>query len=549
MIEKTGFKIIRVFMLLSLALSLSVTLSAEETGAETGLNKKISLDLRNIDAIEALKYIAKTGELNFAIGKGVSGRVTLSVENVTLKDALDLVLISNDLAYEKKGDIYSIMTGREYETMFGKKFSDPREMRIFRLTYATPDKVFKMLEGLKSEVGKILVDEETGSVILIDTKEKLSLMETALYSLEGGVPLEVFNLQYAKAKEVEARLVAHLAGKKVGVIVADEKNNQIIVQALSRRMENIRKLIKQLDKRTKEVLIEASIIKINLNKGVQFGVSWEGLFSRLTEGGIQFVGSHPYDSMYRIGNTSIDNYAKINPTSTPPALNKSKWTGSVYFGQVNGAKGFEGLLNFLQTYGTAQILSSPKLAVVDGQEAKILIGTKEVYTTTTIATTAGGATSAEEVHFIDVGIKLLVTPTINDDGYVTMLIKPEISNVVRYYITGNQNQIPIVDTAQVESTVFVKDGVSLLIAGLRKEEKAEDAKGVPFLSKIPLLGKLFKDSTTSNVRAELLILLTPRIITGDELITGEEKPLKSEVIITPTGTMQEKPLEREYDDS
>ncbi|MFH0796403.1 MAG: secretin N-terminal domain-containing protein [Candidatus Omnitrophota bacterium] len=536
----------KVFILLGLILSLSVMLSAEETGEETGLNKKVSLDLRNIDAIEALKYIAKTGELNFAIGKGISGRITLSVENVTLKDALDIVLISNDLAYEKKGDIYSIMTAREYETMYGRKFSDPREMRIFKLTYASPDKVFKILEGLKSEVGRILVDEETGSVILIDTKEKLSVMEQTLFSLEGGVPLEVFNLQYAKAKEVEARLTAHLAGKKVGVIVADEKNNQIIVQALARRMDDIRKLIKQLDKKTKEVLIETNIIKVDLNKGSQFGISWEGLFSQLTTKGVQFIGSHPYDSTYRMGNTSIDNYSKIDPTSTLPALAKSSWTGSVYFGQVTGSNQYEGLLNFLQTFGTAKVLSAPKLAVVDGQEAKILIGTKEVYSTSTTAQAASTTTVSEEVHFIDVGIKLLVTPTINDEGYITMIIKPEISNVVRYYTTSSGNQIPIVDTAQVESTVFVKDGVSLLIAGLRKEEKTEDSEGIPFLSKLPLIGKLFKDTTTRNVRAELLILLTPHIITGDELITGEEKPLGNEVMITPEGKKQEKPVEREY---
>jgi len=517
-----------IFILITiLTLTCKILFSQEEDKME----KKVSLAFRDISLTDALKYIATLGELNFAIAKGVSGRVTLTVENVALKDAFDIILLSNELAYEKKGDIYYIMTAKEYKTLYGKEFSDPREIRIFRLKYTIPEKAFKVLDTLKSERGRVLVDEESGTVILMDTKESLDKMEEVMSSMEGGAPLEVFTLQYAKAKEVEEQLKKQLDVKKAGTVTADERSNQVIVQTLPKRMDDVREIIRQLDKKTKEVLIEARIIKVDLNKNVKFGISWEGLFQKLSSTGIQFISSHPYDVLSRTGQSAIDNYTTIPPEETPTPSTKSTWTGQVYFGQVGGTNQWEALLNFLQTYGDTKILSSPKLAVINNQEAKIHIGTREVYVTTTTAQAQATTTVSEEVHFIDVGIKLAVTPIINEKGFVTLNIKPEISSVIRYYKTPSGNVIPIVDTALAETSVIVKDGVTILIGGLRKEEKRKNSSGIPFLSRIPLLGKAFSDSEDENVRAELIVLLTPHIITGEEFTTGEEIPLKSEVSI------------------
>jgi len=126
----------------------------------------------------------------------------------------------------------------------------------------------------------------------------------------------------------------------------------------------------------------------------------------------------------------------------------------------------------LDTFGKSRTLSSPRLAVVNNQEASILIGTSIPYTTSSVTTPSSGpTTSSESVSFIDTGVKLHVTPVIHQDGYVTMKIKPEISNEKPKSFTASDGTvIPIVDTSEVQTTVRVKDGVTIIIGGLMKDE-------------------------------------------------------------------------------
>ena len=191
------------------------------------------------------------------------------------------------------------------------------------------------------------------------------------------------------------------------------------------------------------------------------------------------------------------------------------------FGFKGEQDNLEGILKFLRTIGETRVLSSPRLTVVNNQEAKIHVGERQAYVTTTTTTGQSTTSTAEAVTFVDIGIQLAVTPTINEDGFVTMKIKPEISSVTGSLITPSKNTIPIIDTSEAETTVMVKDGTTIVIAGLRKDENVNTNKRVPFLGDIPFLGRAFQNVNTSKTRTELLVLLTPKIIEGDHLVTGE----------------------------
>jgi len=161
--------------------------------------------------------------------------------------------------------------------------------------------------------------------------------------------------------------------------------------------------------------------------------------------------------------------------------------------------------------------------VTENEEAKILVGTREAYVTST--TTAGQTTStiAEDVQFIDVGIQLTVTPSINQDGFVTMKIKPEVSSVVRTLVTSQKNEIPIVDTSTAETSVMVADGMTVILGGLRKDERKRTDKQVPKLGNLPFLGNaLFKQKDRDSTLSELVVFITPHIVFGDALVTGDE---------------------------
>lgn len=488
-----------------------------------GLDERVSLDLRSIEVSEALRFLALKGGLNMAISKNVSGRVQLLLNNVPIRDILDIILITNGLAFEKIGDVYYVMTEAEYKERYGRKFSDARQVRIFKLKYAVPEQTFALFEVLKSEVGRLLVDPESGTVLVMDSAENIARMEEALRALEQKKDVKIYPLKYAKAVDVETRLKTRLDNKKVGSVTADERTNSVIVETLPERMREIDEIVGKLDEKTREVLIEAKIIKVTITDDRNATINWEGLATQANPNGIGFIGNHGFSPLFRTGASFIDDFVKIPVTARPTPGQKSVVTENLFLGNV-GENSFEALINFLKRYGETKILSNPKLAVVNNQEAKIHVGEKQAYVTTTTTTGQTTTTTAESVTFIDVGIQLNVTPTINEDGFVTMKIKPEISSVTDFLVTPSQNRIPIVDSSLAETTVMVKDGTSIIIGGLKRDEKVRNHDKVPYLGDIPILGIPFNSKTERVLHTELLILITPHVIYGDQLVADDKRP-------------------------
>lgn len=499
----------------------------------------VSLNLRDMDIIDALRFIAEKANINIIPTKDVQGRVTLEVDAVSVKDVFEIVMRGNNLAYEKKGNIYNVMTEAEFKNRNGKNFYDNRVTKVFRLQYAVPDQALGLLNSLKSEIGKILLDPDSGVILVMDTPEKIREMSQTLDAMDRKGVIKVFDLKYARAKDIEEQLKSQLDIKKVGSIKSDERTNQVVVQTLPERMEDIARLIQGLDTKTRQILIDAKIVQVKLNDQLDTGFQWQGLFDigRSNKNGMTYLGSYPYSSVgpsttatsntWRSRsevladmNNEVGSYPFTGTTTDFTAGTQTVATQAMHIGMINKNNDFDTVINYLKTLGETRILSNPKLAVVNNQEAKIHVGERRAYITTTTTQTQTSTTVAEAVTYVDVGIQLMVTPTINVDGYVTVKIKPEISSVIDYLETSSNNRIPIVDTSTAETIVMVKDGTSILIGGLSKEDKTLDEKGTPFLSKIPVLGQAFKTSTKKTTRYEMVVMLTPHVVSGDELVTG-----------------------------
>lgn len=500
------------------------------------LSQTISLDLRDMDVVDALKFLATRTGINVVTTKTVSGRVSLTVEDVLIKDVFDIMLRSNGLAYVKQGSIYYVMTETEYKAFYGVNFSDMRQVKVFRLKYAIPEQAFSLLDAIKSEIGRVLVDPESGNVLIMDTPARIAQMRAALDDFEQQNLIKVFSLKYAKAKEVEEILKTQIDAKKLGLTKADERNNQVVVQTLPERMQAIEVLVAELDRPTKEVLIDTRIIKVKLTDQADKGIEWEGLSNISEKFGLTYLGSYPFSVIQpatapwqsrlqfynaNLTGSDIGAYPFSGTTSSFSASVPRSPGEKMHLGIITGKRDLDFLINYLQSLGNARMLSNPKIVAVNNQEAKIHIGERQAYvTTTTTASGQGPSTVSEEVQFVDVGIQFSVTPIINDDGFVTMKIKPEISSVSGTLITATNNKIPIIDTSATETTVMVKDGTTLIVGGMRKEEKTSNSEGVPFLSQLPFVGNFFKTATGKVDRVELVVLLTPHIISGTELTTG-----------------------------
>ncbi len=533
----------------------SVDQNEEETlppseSAEKLLSSRISsLELKDMDINDVLKLIASKTGLNIIAGRNISGRVSLFVQNIDVRDALTVILDANGLAYGESMGIVKIMTAAEYEQMYGRKFGQNIQSKIIPLKTMKAADAVTLLSQIKSPTGKIIADEGTNTLFLEDVPSRLTDMAAYLektdvpvvsevfriehVSAEGlqttiekmltpklgassfdafsnkifvkdtpaklaevkelikqiDLPMttELFDINYAKAEDV-LKTVTNLLTKDIGRAQFDSRSNSLIVTDIPPRMEEIRKVIAGLDKYEKEVLIEARIVQIVLKDGSQMGVDWEGIVSKYQ--------NLSFGNDYTLGDA-------VKPKST------------VSIGTLSEDK-YAIVLQAINTMGKSKTLSNPRIAVLNNQEAKILVGSSKAYVTSTTTTTSGApSTTAESVNFIDLGVKLAVTPTIHEDGFITMKIKPEVSSATTDVVTSEGNKIPVKDTSELETVVRVKDGVTIIMGGLIKDEISNNQSKVPVLGDVPLLGKAFRNEDKSVEKTEIVIFLTPRIITGD----------------------------------
>ncbi len=499
------------------------------------LSKKISVDFRNIDVIEALRFLSLRAGMNIVPTQKVEGRVSLAVESAQVKDIFDIMLRSNGLAYQKRGRIYNVMTEEEYENFFGEEFGDNRVTRSFRLKYAVPEQVFNLCNNLASRIGKVFLDTDSATILVIDVPSRVAEMEKMVKSLEEEkTVVNVYSLQYADAEDVSRQLENQLDMKNVGSIRPDTRNNQVVVEALPGRINRIERLIKSLDVKTREVLVDVKIVRVDFDDSFERSVEWEGIFGMAKDAGLAYLGSYPFSlvSDEGIWKSRKEVYEGVGyPGSYPfSGTTRDIAGGSRVFGSEKmhlgmiGSHDFDVALKYLKTLGEVRMMSNPKLTVVNNTEARVHIGEKQAYLTETTTATEATTTIAESVHYVDTGIKLYVTPFINEEGFVTLRIKPEISTIISFLETSAGNRIPIINTSTTETTVMVRDGFTVLIGGLKKEESYRTKKEVPFFSRIPLLGNLFTSESRAGGNSEIIILVTPHITTGQELVKDIKPP-------------------------
>lgn len=477
-----------------------------------GLEKIIFLDLRDINVVDVFKFLATQGSLNIVTSKNVQGRSTLLLRNVKIKDALDILIISNQLAYEIRDDIIFIMTEDEYALTHGKNFNDIKKVMIRTLKNAKPSYVLAALQAVQSSLGKIIIDEDTGTVVMIDTPQKLLQMGAVLDQVENSLEMKVIKLQFAKVDDILAQLKPQLEAKGVGTIIGDARSNQVIISAYPGRMGSALELVKALDKQTKGVLIETRILQLTLNPSFDFGVAWQKVFRDWNNNSIQSV--YPFYAPSGEGDIR---------TNVANALGqgRSRITVGNFDTDEIAAK-----LTAVKGITDTKVLASPRVMILDRQEAKINIGDRIPYVVTTSTGTGNNVSVSEDIRFIDVGIMMSVLPVINDNGYITMKIRPEISSQTGDLSTKSGNLIPKVNTTFVDSTVIVQNGVSVVLGGLMRDEQNRTNQGLPYLMDIPVVGNLFKSRHESIKKTEIVIIITPHIVTGEKDVLDQPIPIK-----------------------
>ncbi len=365
--------------------------------------------------------------------------------------------------------ILSVKSG--INMVYGDDVSGTITIHLDKVTF---DDAFDIILSLKA----LTYEEVTDNVYRIATPATIASERAAMITTT-----EVFVINYADANEIAGSLGSVLSPQ--GKMQVDIRTNSLIVTDTPSNLKKVANMIKILDVTTPQVMIEAQIVEIGTSDLQYLGINWNA------------TKTVPYQDT-----TTDVTMAMLpaGPTFTPGA------GGTLTIATVMSSAQLNATLSALATKGKSKILSNPKICTVNNKEAKILVGDKVPYTLTTTTTT--GTTSS--TAYIDVGIKLLVTPTINANNMITLKVHPEVSFVKEWRAEG-----PVISTREADTEVLIKSGDTVVIGGLIKEEDKQDASKVPFLGDIPILGYLFTQKLSDKTKTELLVFITPRVL-GEE---------------------------------
>lgn len=436
--------------------------------AEGGINggikinqDRISLDLKGIDINGFLKILSLKTGMTIVPTKNVSGRINIFLSNVTLEDALDIILINQDLACDKKNNIITIMTATEYEKLYGEKYNEKRKFKSLKLKYTKPAVVCAALAQIKSGIGRIIVDEASGTVFLIDLPEKIILMEQKTAELDRPLASDIFYLDYATAGDVKK----HLSGAVtpgLGEIFVDERLNKVIVYDLPEKIKRMRQLVKVFDVEFRQFYIETEVVQVVLSDEYQKGINWERV------GHVDYKGTFPV------------------VTSFSPSVALSANNFNVNVGTLSD-DGYTATLQLLQTFGDSEVISRQSLSVANKREAKVSMMSREPYITEAINPLDASTVFYDKVEFTDVGLKINIMPEINDKEYVTLKIGAELSSI-KSFVTTEKSHVPNIEKSEAQTSVKVKDGARIIIAGFSQYERNKTLAKIPLMSSHALSG-------------------------------------------------------------
>ncbi len=416
--------------------------------------RRISLDLKDAEIQNVLRLLADVSKLNIVASDDVKGRITIKLKNVPWDQALDIILRSKQLDKTRNGNIIRV----------------------------APVEVLRKEEELRLERAKAKIELEPLTVRLIP-------------------------VSYAVANEVKPQVSALLSPR--GKVNIDVRTNVLVVEDISEVLLKVERLVRTLDTQTPQVLIESRIVEARSNFARELGIQWGGSVSATQQFGTQTGLTFPSNIRIAGGADDAQNNQTNGVLGVPnyavnlPAVVGSGGGGSLGFilGSVGGAALINLRLSAAESTGKIKIVSSPKIVTMDNKEAKILSGERVPIT----VITANGPTT----RFVNANIELNVTPHVTQDGSILLKInakKNEISN--RRDLLG----VPGIITKEADTQMIVADGDTAVMGGLYQRNAAENSSYVPWLGRIPVLGWLFKTTSRSDTRDELLIFISPRIV-------------------------------------
>jgi type IV pilus assembly protein PilQ len=441
------------------------------------IGEKLSLNFQDIEVRAVLQLIADFTDLNLVASDTVTGRITLRLQNVPWDQALDLILKAKGLDKRQNGNVLMVAPAaeiaererQELETNRQLEELAPLQTEFIKIKYASAQELFK------------------------------------LFGTQGGGSQNVATGDSRDRGDGRNRDDNSILSPR-GKVIVDERTNSLMVTETAEKLEELRKLIKEIDVPIRQVLIEARIVIASTDFSQSLGIQWGGA-------GVDVDGN----KVWTIGGSrsTLDEIPPVDGASFPDALAVDlgvvgQGTSSIAIGFTSNDLLLQAELSALEASGRGEIVSQPKVITGDKQQATISQGTEIPYQTAS----ASGETTVE---FKDAVLKLDVTPHITPDGRVLMKLLINQDSVGEFINGEFGSQIPTIDTTALDTEVLVGNGETVVLGGVFQTEEIVSETKTPFLGDIPYIGRLFRKDVTETNKNETLIFITPRVL-SDKLI-------------------------------
>lgn len=470
---------------LSLCLSIAVLLGSSASLSAATPKKTITLDVRNTDIYAVLQMLAQESGRNI-VPDNTSVKhdnLTLSLHGLSFDEALHTVEMADGLQDVRENGVIFVGSADAINRHFSGGTRGGLETRVFALHSADATQVSQGLSQALTPGTVILPDPRTHSVVITGDQATLQRANTLIKALDesvigtGVITSQAISLHYIKASDAVTALHQAIAPTAGESIIASPDQNAVVVTGSPDDVAVAQSVIQNLDQPGKQVVYQVRVVDIQpINDSKTLGLTFGGL--------------------------------DLNSQPANMSFSTSFATGTL---AVNAT------LNALISSGHGTTLATPRIAVLNNHDGSLLVGE------TRPISFVNAQTGALQVQFIDIGVKLELTPTIGSDGYITTDLHPEFSSLLGVSDQG----IPIISNRKVDTTLRVKDGESIVLAGLLQDIVNTTVQKVPWLGDMPVFGALFRNTTSTHTRDEVVFIITPHIVTESDQVPGSIEPLKA----------------------
>jgi general secretion pathway protein D len=482
-------------VLLIAALTLPVAAVGQQPGPVKVTDQGVLVDFQDADLRLVLSALAEAARINLVYSELPARKVTLRMKQPVSQEELPALLKSlaqsNGLTVTEDGGFLRLEgAGISTTGTAAKRPPDPgSELRLFvyRLRHA---RSARLAGTLQSVFGRVKPPELSAREQPLPLSQ--ALPQQGLTPSEPGPPGgEPQPAVTAEMGAVRANLPGQLKGEIQ--IVADETTNSLLVRAAAADWDVVRQAIDALDLRPLQALIEVVIAEVRRTSESELSLSGKVADSKMKP---------------TVRGT-------LNGTTTGDFVLEALRAGTLDLTLA---------LSALSSRGSVRILSRPVLLAQNNQEAKILIGSERPFVQVSRSLPTDAAVRDQVIQYRDVGTKLTITPTINDDGYVNLQVLQEVSTAT----AETQFGAPVISTREASTYLFIKDGHMAVLGGLIDRQQERSKSGIPLLKEIPLIGGLFGTTRKSTSNSELFLFLTPHIIATDEDADRVREDIESE---------------------